>query len=34
MDGKTNDKGEKNDFVTSAVSIGYKEACKRCPFAL
>ena len=21
-------------FVTSAVSIGYKEACKRCPFAL
>ena len=21
-------------FVTSAVSIGYKQACKRCPFAL
>jgi len=21
-------------FVTSAVSRGYKEACKRCPFAL
>jgi len=24
----------KTAFVTSAVSIGYKQACKRCPFAL
>ena len=24
----------KTGFVTSAVSIGYKQACKRCPFAL
>ena len=34
MDGKTNNKGEKTNFVTSAVSIGYKEVRKRCPFAL
>ena len=27
-------KHEKIDFVTIKISIGYKEACKRCPFAL
>ena len=24
----------KTDFVTFGISIGYKEGCKRCPFAL
>ena len=27
-------KHEKIDFVTIKISIGYKVACKRCPFAL
>ena len=27
-------KHEKIDFVTIKISIGYRVACKRCPFAL
>ena len=27
-------KHEKTDFVTIKISIGYRVACKRCPFAL